>query len=47
VPAALLGIVPGRVTYVIDKQGKIRHVFNSMLQAKRHVSEALAVLEKL
>jgi peroxiredoxin Q/BCP len=47
VPAALLGIVPGRVTYVIDKQGKIRHVFNSMLQAKRHVAEALAVLEKL
>jgi peroxiredoxin Q/BCP len=47
VPSALLGIVPGRVSYVIDKQGKIRHVFNSMLQAKRHVSEALAVLEKL
>jgi peroxiredoxin Q/BCP len=47
VPSTLLGIVPGRVSYVIDKQGKIRHVFNSMLQAKRHVSEALAVIEKL
>jgi peroxiredoxin Q/BCP len=47
VPSALLGIVPGRVSYVIDKQGKIRHVFNSMLQAKRHVSEALAVIAKL
>src|SRR5689334_12183969 len=47
VPSALLGIVPGRVSYVIDKQGKVRHVFNSMLQAKKHVSEALAIVKTL
>ena len=47
VPSAMLGILPGRVSYVIDKQGKIAHVFNSMLKAKRHVSEALAIVKKL
>ena len=41
-----MGLMPGRVTYVIDKRGVVRHVFNSQLQATRHVSEALAALEK-
>jgi peroxiredoxin Q/BCP len=36
-----MGLLPGRVTYVIDKKGVVRHVFNSQLQATRHVSEAL------
>ena len=40
-----LGLLPGRVTFVIDKKGTVRHVFNSQLQATRHVSEALAALE--
>jgi peroxiredoxin Q/BCP len=47
VPKSLLGMLPGRVTYVIDKQGEIQHVFNSQLFGKRHVSEALAVVERL
>jgi thioredoxin-dependent peroxiredoxin len=47
IPTKMLGIIPGRVSYVIDKQGKIAHVFNSMLQAKRHVSEALAIVKQL
>jgi peroxiredoxin Q/BCP len=29
---------------VIDKKGVVRHVFNSQLQATRHVSEALEAL---
>jgi len=41
-----LGLLPGRVTFVIDKKGIVRHVFNSQLQATRHVSEALAALAK-
>src|SRR5262245_46270571 len=39
---ATFGLLPGRVTYVIDKKGVVRHVFNSQMQATRHVSEALA-----
>jgi peroxiredoxin Q/BCP len=42
-----LGLLPGRVTYVIDKQGVIRHVFNSQLNPTKHVTEALGVLAKL
>jgi len=41
---ATLGLLPGRVTFVIDKAGVVRHVFNSQLDATRHVSEALGVL---
>jgi peroxiredoxin Q/BCP len=42
-----LWILPGRVTYVIDKQGVVRHVFDSQLQATRHIDEALAVVRTL
>jgi peroxiredoxin Q/BCP len=42
-----LGLLPGRVTYVIDREGIVRHVFNSQLQAKRHVTEALQVLRRM
>jgi peroxiredoxin Q/BCP len=38
------GLFPGRVTYVIDQEGVVRHVFSSQLQAARHVEEALEAL---
>ncbi len=44
---ATMGIVPGRVTYIIDKGGVIRHMFNSQSQPEKHVAEAKQVLEKL
>ena len=43
---ATLGFVPGRVTYVIDREGVIRHAFNSQTNAARHVNEALEVLRR-
>ena len=39
------GLLPGRVTYVIDKEGILRHVFNSQFGATRHVQEALRILK--
>jgi peroxiredoxin Q/BCP len=42
-----LWLLPGRVTYVIDKQGIVRHVFNSQFSAGKHVTEALAIVRKL
>jgi thioredoxin-dependent peroxiredoxin len=42
-----LGFLPGRVTYVIDKEGVVRHIFNSQFAADRHVAEALAVVRQL
>lgn len=44
---ATMGLLPGRVTYVIDKQGVIRHAFNSQINATQHVDEALSVLKSL
>jgi thioredoxin-dependent peroxiredoxin len=44
---ATLGLLPGRVTYVIDKQGVIRHIFNSQLNIERHIAEALAGLRAI
>lgn len=41
------GIFPGRVTYVIDREGIVRHVFNSQWNGGRHVQEALDVVKQL
>lgn len=42
-----LGLLPGRVTYVIDQGGTVRHVFNSQFNARKHVTEALEVIQRL
>jgi len=44
---ATMGIIPGRVTYVIDKDGIVRHVFNSQMEGEKHVTEAIATLKKM
>lgn len=44
---ATLGLFPGRVTFVIDRQGVVRHKFVSQLQVSRHVSEALEAVKRL
>ena len=38
------GVIPGRVTFVIDRQGIVRHVFSSQSSPARHVEEALMAL---
>ncbi len=42
-----LGLLPGRVTYVIDQTGTVRHVYSSQLRATRHPREALMMLSAL
>ncbi|MFH7245665.1 MAG: peroxiredoxin [Spirulina sp.] len=42
-----LGLLPGRVTYIIDLEGKVRHIFNSQFNPKAHVSEAMKVIKTL
>jgi peroxiredoxin Q/BCP len=41
------GILPGRVTYVIDGEGVVRHVFSAQTGVQRHVSEALDALNEI
>ena len=43
----VLGLLPGRVTYVIDRQGTVRHVFNSMTNMGQHVNDALEMVRQL
>ena len=40
-------MVDGRVTYVIDRQGVVRHRHEGLLGAKKHVEEALAVVRSI
>jgi peroxiredoxin Q/BCP len=44
---SVLGLLPGRVTYVIDGEGVIRHVFNNLLDGPAHRREALEALGRL
>jgi peroxiredoxin Q/BCP len=47
VPNALLGFMPGRVTFVIDGEGVIRHVFNNLLDGPAHRREALEAVRRI
>jgi len=40
-------ILPGRVTFVIDKNGIVRHIYKSQFNPANHVNEALKALEKI
>lgn len=46
VPRSLFGLVSGRVTYLVDKKGEIVWIFNSQINAKKHIEEALNFLKK-
>jgi peroxiredoxin Q/BCP len=44
---SVLGLLPGRVTYVMDGEGVIRHVFNNLLDGAAHRREAVEALRRL
>jgi peroxiredoxin Q/BCP len=39
--------LPGRVTYVIDSQGVVRHICFSQFTSQKHVNDALATLHSM
>jgi peroxiredoxin Q/BCP len=47
VPTNLFGLIPGRVTYVVDKHGKIRHIYNSQTNSAKHIEESLQAVKTL
>lgn len=47
VPKALLGLLPGRVTYVLDKQGVCQKVYNELADAASHVEAAKDALANM
>ena len=46
VPTGMFGLLPGRVTYVTDKNGVVQMIFDSML-ATKHIPKALEAIKKL
>jgi thioredoxin-dependent peroxiredoxin len=43
VPGHVFGLIPGRVTYVTDRSGKVVYIFDSQTDTQRHVDEALKI----
>lgn len=43
VPGRMFGFIPGRVTYVVDKSGKVVYIFDSQTETQRHADEALKI----
>jgi peroxiredoxin Q/BCP len=39
-------LLPGRVTFVIDKEGVVRLVFSSILESEPHIEKALSILKE-
>jgi len=47
VPTNFFGLLPGRVTYIINKNGNVADIFNSQTQVNQHIENALKILKKL
>jgi len=46
VPTDFFGLLPGRVTYVTDKTGKVVYIFNSQTKVNEHVEKTLEILKE-
>lgn len=46
VPTHFFGLMPGRVTYIVDKEGKIVSIFDSV-KASVHIAHALKIIQKM
>src|ERR1700722_17242185 len=44
---SVLGLLPGRVTYVIDREGTVRQVFISITRISHHIDDALTMVRQL
>ena len=42
-----LGILDGRSTYIIDRNGVVRYAFHSQIQVNKHVDEAISAVRAL
>ncbi|HET6555961.1 MAG TPA: peroxiredoxin [Prolixibacteraceae bacterium] len=46
VPTDWFGLLPGRVTYIFDKEGKLIEIFKSQFSPEKHVQEALKIISR-
>jgi peroxiredoxin Q/BCP len=47
VPTNLFGLLPGRVTYIFDPEGRLIREFKSQISPEQHVKEALKVIQNV
>ncbi|XP_030943605.1 peroxiredoxin Q, chloroplastic-like [Quercus lobata] len=47
VPSDLFGTLPGRETYVLDKNGVVQLIYNNQFQPEKHIDETLKLLQSL
>ncbi|XP_061361536.1 peroxiredoxin Q, chloroplastic [Gastrolobium bilobum] len=47
VPGDFFGALPGRETYVVDKNGVVQLVYNNQFQPEKHIDETLKLLQSL
>lgn len=47
VPRNLFGIIPGRVSYICDKEGIVLHIVNSQMNPEKHIQETLETLQAI
>ncbi len=47
VPPSLFGLISGRVTYIVDLQGTVRGVYNSLTNAEGHIREAMKTVKEI
>lgn len=45
VKSNIFGLIPGRVTYVIDKKGKVIFIYDSQFKAEKHIQESLKAID--
>ena len=45
VPRRIFGLLPGRVTYIFNKEGRLIHIFNSSVHPAKHISESISALK--
>ena len=43
----VLGLLDGRVTYVIDRKGYVKHIYRDLLNGPAHIKEAIRVLKEI
>jgi peroxiredoxin Q/BCP len=46
VPTIFFGLLPGRVTYVINSANEVVYIFNSQTKVNEHVTKTLEILSK-
>ncbi|KAI8541085.1 hypothetical protein RHMOL_Rhmol08G0035600 [Rhododendron molle] len=47
VPGDLFGTLPGRQTYVLDKNGVVQLIYNNQFEPEKHIDETLKLLQSI